>query len=116
MHKFLKKYLLWFPLLLLIALPCSAKRELKVLMNVVQSEQVNFSKGETIKLCAGNFAQIQSEQKSDTYRNIHLIPIFSEVDSSFLLYRNLPSVSLPRSLVGRHFSISIFLFHKKLII
>lgn len=116
MHKFLKKYLVWFPLMLLIALPCSAKRELKVIMNVVHSEQVNFSKGETVKLCVDGFAQAPSTKESYTYQNLHPTLRFNHIGYFSFFYQSTSWIVLPDLLGIEHLPVAIFILHRKLII
>ena len=116
MHRLLKTYFVLLPLMVLVALPCSAKRGIKVLMNIVPGEQVNFSKKENVKLCANSAlwtGQVREAVK-DLNSNLFLgFDIYSVLGSPLQTAQVGWRSSLPSAVF---FPSPRFILHRRLII
>lgn len=116
MHRLLKTYFVLLPLMVLVALPCSAKREIKVLMNIVPGEQVNFNKKENVKLCANSSLWTVQARKAgkDLNSNLSLgFDIYSAFSFSFQTAQSGWRSSLPTTVF---LSAPRFILHRRLII
>lgn len=117
MRQLLKKYLLFLPLIVLIALPCSAKREIKVLLDVMPASHSNFSAERTVRSCTNTllwFNQTQSHSKDQT---MHPLLTPGGLCSNIFFHYNActgPALS-SISNFGYQF-VPRFIFYKKLII
>lgn len=116
MHRFLRKYLLLLPLMVFVVLPCSAKREFKLLLDIIPGKQLNFNKEETAKYCINNILWAKPAQKDG--KNVDVYPTFGFGESYLFIFatQNISADRCADFLPTPFLSVSRVILHRSLII